>query len=148
MPAVAIADLVATDPGDFTPERTRQVLMQSRVWPGYYDFAASWFEDDAHIDDLLRRQVGPPADWLRRLPAAAAAIVDQVLEQRRGRWAERLLWTVLWAHASQGRTPVAWQDFLIIAQAIEQGMPLVQIPLMQTIAERSVQSAARRAQLR
>ena len=148
VPATAIADLAATDPDAFNPERVRQVLAQARAWPGSYDFAVSWFEDDAHIDDLLRREVGPPAHWLRRLPDAATAIVDRLLEARRGRWAERLLWMALWADACAGRAPVAWQDFLIVAQALEQGTSLKQIPLMQAIAERSVQSAAGRAQLR
>ena len=144
-PADAMADLAATDPGAFTPKRVQQVLAQSRDWPERHAFAASWFEDDARIDDLLRSRVGPPADWIAQLPAAAAAVVEQVLEERRGPWAERLLWMARWAQATQGRTPVTWQEFLIVAQELVQGRTLAQVPLMQTIAVRSVQSAWRRA---
>lgn len=147
-PDEAIADLLARDPGACTPARVRQVMADAGDWPEHLSVAESWFEDDARIDALLQDLVGPAEDWLPRLPFAAAAIVDQILEPRRGVWAERLLWMAIWAKAAESRPPLPWQDFLIVADALQQDTPLGRIPLMQAIARRSVQSAWQRAQAR
>ena len=143
--AEGIAALIETDPEAFAPARVAQVLEAARHWVQDLDLAAAWFEDDASVDNLLRAEVGPPEDWLARLPVAIGAVVAGILEHKRGVWAERLIWTALWARAAQGRTPVPWQDFLIVARALQQDTPLAQIPLMGSIALRTVQSAWRRA---
>lgn len=147
-PGAGIAELLASDPGAFSPARVERVLAEAGGWPGNLSLADSWFEDDARVDAVLRERVGPFDDWLPRLPFAAAAIVDQILEPKRGVWAERLLWMALWAKASQIRPPLPWQDFLIVADALQGDTPLARIPLMHTIALRSVQSAWQRARAR
>lgn len=143
-----IAELEVRAPEAFTSERVRQVQDSAHKWPRYEGFARSWFEDDARIDDLLREQVGRPEDWMLRLPISLRVIVEGVLEGKRTVWAERLMWMALWAQASETRPPVPWQDFLIIAKALNRGTPLSRIPLMDAIALRSVQSASRRAGMR
>jgi hypothetical protein len=140
-----IAELEARAPDAFTPERVRDVQESARNWPSYEGFARSWFEDDARIDDLLREHVGRPQDWMLRLPVSVRVIVEEVLEGKRAVWAERLMWMSLWAQAREARPNVPWQDFLIVAKALNRGTPLSQIPLMDAIALRSVQSASRRA---
>ena len=139
--------MVATDPGAFSPEHVQRVLAEAGAWPRELSFASSWFEDDAQIDELLRERVGGPERWLQRLPLAATAIVDQVLEQKRKVWAERLFWMALWSGACQDRPTVPWQGFLIVAMVLERGAPLAEIPLMRAVAERSVQSAWQRARV-
>jgi hypothetical protein len=140
-----IAELEARAPDAFTPERVREVQESARNWPSYQDFASSWFEDDARVDDLLRERVGGPEDWILRLPVSLRVIVEEVLEGKRAVWAERLLWMSLWAQARAVQPKVPWQDFLIVAKALNRGTPLSRIPLMDAIALRSVQSASRRA---
>jgi hypothetical protein len=140
-----IAELRAGDPDAFTPARIQGVLDDARHWPDYFPFAVSWFEDDARVEAVLRESVGPVRDWSLRLPVSIRAIVDDVLEPRRGVWAERLLWMALWARAAEKRAPQPWQDFVIIAEALEQNTPLGHIPLMHAIALRTVQSALGRA---
>ena len=140
-----IAELRAGDPDACTPARIQEVLNDSRHWPDYSSFAVFWFEDDARVEEVLRESVGPVRDWFLRLPVAIRAIVDDVLEPRRGIWAERLLWMALWARAAERRAPRPWQDFVIIAEALQQDRPLAQIPLMSAIALRTVQSALGRA---
>ncbi len=145
-PATTIAELAASDPGAFTPARVQQVLAAGAYWPQDLPLAASWFEDDTGIDELLHRKVGKkPEDWLLRMPLASRLIVDQILEPKRGVWTERLLWMARWAQAAQSRPPVPWQDFLIVASALHEDTPLAQVPLMEAIATRSVQSAYRRS---
>ena len=143
-----IAELRADDPDAFTPARIQEVLSKARDWPDYFTFAASWFEDDARVDAVLRESVGPVRDWLPRLPVAIQAVVVKVLEPKRDVWAERLLWMALWAKAAENRAPRPWQEFLILAEALQQDRPLDQIPLMNAIALRTVQSALGRARAR
>jgi hypothetical protein len=123
----------------------QRVLTNAGTWPKARNFAASWFEDDARIEALLHERLGGPQRWLERLPRAASAVLDGLLEQKRDIWMERLLWMALWSAACPARPPVPWQDFLAIAMVLQQGMALAQIPLMQAVAERSVQSAWRRS---
>jgi hypothetical protein len=54
----------------------------------------------------------------------------------------------LWAQAREAQPKVPWQDFLIVAKALNRGTPLSRIPLMHAIALRTVQSASRRAEKR
>ncbi len=87
---------------------------------------------------MRRRDGGGHLGW-----ATTSAVVAGILEHKRGVWAGRLIWTALWSRAAQGRTPVPWQDFLIVARALQQDTPLAQIPLMGSVALRTVQSAWR-----
>lgn len=38
-----------------------------------------------------------------------------------------------------------WPAFVVIAKALQRGTPLAEVPLMQAVAERSVQSAWQRS---
>jgi hypothetical protein len=143
-PADEIERLKAADPRAFTTECTRRVLANAGSWPETLDFAASWFEDDARIETLLHEHIGAADRWLERLPQAARVILQGLLEQKRDMWTERLLWMAIWSAACPTRPPVPWQDFLTIAMVL-QDAALTEIPLMQAVAERSVQSAWRRS---
>lgn len=144
-PADEIERLKAVAPGAFTPERTQRVLVNAGTWPKALAFASSWFEDDARIEALLQECLGGPECWLERLPQAVIALLDDVLEQKRDIWTERLLWMALWSAACPARSPVPWQDFLVLAMVLQQGVALAEIPLMRAVAERSVQSAWQRS---
>jgi hypothetical protein len=144
-PADEIERLKAADPGALTPEHKQRVLANARNWPKALPFATAWFEDDARIDELLRERLGGPERWLQPLPQAVSAVLDGFLEQKRDIWTERLLWMALWSAACLARPPALWQDFLVIAMVLQEGIPLKEIPLMQAVAERSVQSAWQRS---
>lgn len=146
-PGEEIKRMVATDPGAFSQERVQRVLVQAGAWPRRLSLAGAWFEDDAQVDELLGERVGGPERWLQRLPLAATTIVDEVLEQKREVWTERLLWMALWSAACRNRPTVPWQDFLIVAMVLQRGAPLVEIPLMWAVAERSVRSAWQRSRV-
>lgn len=147
-PAEEIERLVATEPHAFTPDRVKRVLAISQEWPEQLDIASSWFEDDVRVDELLRQRAGSPSRWLNRINLASELIIQEILEDKRDIWGERLLWMALWAQASQARKSLPWQEFLILAKQLQDGTPLEEIPLMAAIATRSVRSAWRRAQLR
>ena len=128
------------------PEFEAEVLKSSGDWPSSLAFASSWFEDDIRVDNLLRDRLGNPDRWLANMPKAASLIMDHILEPKRGLWTERLLWMALWSKACpHGRPPLPWPVFLVLAKALQQGTALARIPLMQAVAERSVQSALQRS---
>lgn len=126
--------------------REQGVLAASKHWPESQGFAASWFEDDARIEALLREQIGGPDRWLACLPQAASALMGGLLEAKRDVWIERLIWMALLSAACQhDRPPMPWPAFVVIAKVLLRGTPLAEVPLMQAVAERSVQSAWQRS---
>lgn len=127
-------------------EREQGVLAASKHWPASEGFAASWSEDDARIEALLREHIGGPERWLACLPQAASALVSGLLESKREVWIERLLWMALLSAACRhDRPPMPWPAFVVIAKALQRGTPMAEVPLMQAVAERSVQSAWQRS---
>jgi hypothetical protein len=91
-PAEEIERLVATEPRSFTPDRVERVLEISQEWPEQLNIASSWFEDDVRVDELLRQRAGSPSRWLNRINLASELIMEEILEDKRDIWSERLLW--------------------------------------------------------
>ena len=124
-------------PALFEPEAVEDALDASADWPYILPFGESWFEDDPDVRALLQKK--------RRLGRAAKInlIVDEILETRRTKWAERFSWMALWAkHASQRLGP--WHEFLVLAREIQQGRPLRSIPIMRAIGEQTLEAATQR----
>jgi hypothetical protein len=70
------------------------------------EFAETWFEHDQEVDDLLRK-CGTTG-----MAAKVDLIVDEILEPRRAKWAERFLWMALWAkHQKDDEGP--WHEFFV-----------------------------------
>lgn len=94
----------------------------------------SWFEDGAAIRELVndRRRL--------RRDMAVQRVLDQVLTDRRGVWAERLLFLALWLRAGvEAAAPAEWaRDCVVLAHELLTTRPLAELPAMVTIAERSV----------
>ena len=92
----------------------------------------SWFEDDQEVARIVQRS-GP-----RSTEEQAAYLLQSVIEQRREKWAELIVWTAAWLReasaAESGPEAGAWQEFAIVADAVAQGHDLGQIPLMETVA--------------
>ncbi len=102
--------------GSVIARREQGVLAASGKWPSSESFASSWLEDDARIEEVLRKRLGGPERWLAHLPQAASAIMDGILEKKRDVWTERLLWMALLSKACPDRPPLPWRAFLVIAR--------------------------------
>lgn len=126
-----VADLIGDIPGEHrTPEAVESVLKNSGDWEKDYPSLESWFEDDASLDSLLagrrlstKRQVG--------------LVLDQFLPARRARWAEVSAWTALTLRQDEA-TEDDWMDLALVAQCLLENRPLDTIPLMVTVAEKTV----------
>ncbi|MFH0729216.1 MAG: SEC-C metal-binding domain-containing protein [Pseudomonadota bacterium] len=141
-----IASLEADiDPSLLSSGNVSRVLRLSFDWPGKKPFAASWFEDDARIDEILVKIPGfSPYSGEGKLKKATERIMKEVIPERYPVWAERVLLMALWARACKKRSPLPWEDFFIVARQLRQSTAPEETPLLRAVAERSVLSGIRR----
>jgi hypothetical protein len=109
-----------------------QCLQDSQRWGAYSGITESWFEDDQTVANLLA------ASRSHRLDMLSRQVLAEVLEPRRAKWAEQLLWVSLWLKDTSGPDDRLWVNFLLVARAVLQGQPLREIPLFTGIASRTV----------
>lgn len=124
------------DPKTMKSAYISRVLAESKHWPDDEAFASSWFEDEAGLDDIIH--AGDMAGASRESQHAFDLKITEFFENRRQLWFERLFWMALWSKSSLGRAPLKWEKFLILAWELQKGTPLEEIPLMQSIIERSI----------
>ena len=131
------------DPSFLTLPALDEILTASGSWPEM-PFGESWFEDDSRVDELVKKHVSLPFGSSYSIGIAADLILEEILEEKRDSWGERMLWMALRSMFSIGKNSLPWQAFFIIARELLRGAPLEGIPLMQAVAERSVYSAMQR----
>jgi len=112
-------------------------LQRSGKWLAEDPAMESWFEDDPAIRALVTGKPRPKPD------GAVRRVIEEVLPARREAWAERLLLMALWLRAGTGDDKPAerWQDCVVLGHELLAGRPLVELPAMVAIAERSVFAA-------
>ncbi|OEU84231.1 MAG: hypothetical protein BA865_01910 [Desulfobacterales bacterium S5133MH4] len=132
------------DMRSLTSEDIAGILEKSGDWPEKMEFASSWFEDDAHVDDVIKKRTDLPLPSREFLLEASTLIIEEILEKKRDVWSERLLWMALWTRSCKSRRRLPWQDFCVVARDLWQGAPPGENPLMIAVAVRSVLSALRR----
>ena len=88
----------------------------------------TWFEDTAEVRQLLAKRL--PKTKLRN------ALLSELLPDRRQEWAELLAWS---AFAKKHQPDCAtWEDMVVVARELLGDRPLGDIPLMYTIADRTL----------
>lgn len=111
-------------------------LQQSSQWLARQGFAASWFEDDVEVDDLLNKYFNK--NLAKNPEYAISHVVDKILESRRLNWQERLVVSTLWIRAAL-KSPISWEQMYYVAVTVaDRSVPLKQIPLMRAIADNSI----------
>ena len=78
-------------PEFLTDGAVADALEESRVWPDM-PFGSSWFEDDARVDALVKKAMKGFVNRSRRIAKTRDLILREILEEKRGAWAERLFW--------------------------------------------------------
>jgi hypothetical protein len=131
--ALDLDDLIALIAEDVSPAVLDQamvadVLDDSAGWIERFDFMDSWFEDDALVDRVLAAR--PRA----RKSTKVEAILEQVLEPRRRKWAERFLWTALWLQQRPDQDQL-WPGFFLVGRELGRGRPVADMPVMRSLAD-------------
>lgn len=123
----------------FTPEVVEAALKRSGQWLKTKRFSSSWYLENEQLDKLVNRCCHF-ADGVKvcRFEEAIALVFEQVLEPARAHWMFHFLWVALWLKAGARKNEKSWQDSFLIAHTIQSGVPLRDIPVMQSICHRSV----------
>ena len=85
-------------------------------------------EDNAKVRQLLAKRL--PKTKLRK------ALLSELLPERRQQWAELLAWSAF-AKKHQ-HDSAAWQEMVVVTRELLGNRPLADIPLMHTIADRTL----------
>ena len=119
----------ATNPAQITSS-----LRRGGEWIDREPMMQSWFEDDAAVRALVDRRPRLKPD------VALRKVLEDILPVRREAWAERLVLLGLWLRDStEGALPAtSWQDCAVLAHELRTTRPLVELPAMVAIAERSL----------
>ena len=126
--ARSVAELIAgIDPGGtiaaMGPQEIGRQVAASAGWVDRYPVLDSWFEDSTPVREILAKG-GSRAARLRAVRAA--------LEDRRGWWGRIIARAAV---TLQAAGDPAWIEFAATAQALETGRDLRKIPIMEDIAE-------------
>ncbi len=123
----------------FTPSVVEAAFTRTSRWPREKRFAASWFLENERIDKHVNSCCSFE-DGVRvcRFEDALHLVFEEDLEHVRDTWVFHFLWVALWLRAGARKNEKVWQDSFLIAHAIENGMPLRDIPLMQHICHQSI----------
>ena len=124
----------ALEPGHKSVRGIEASLRRSGDWDD--DIAETWCEEGTAVRVAIA--AAPDGDD----GAAAHQVLDAILPGVRMKWAERFLLLALWAQAANAPAQrTRWVDYAILAQTLCGDRPLSEIPVMQAIAERSVEAA-------
>lgn len=136
LPALELAaDLLASlSPEATGPMATRQAHLESVDWPQLFGTMASWFEAGAQVEALLR----PIPSRRQRV----AAVRERLLPGRRPYWAERCAWMAATLKDAGSDESEEWVNFALVARDLASAEPLFEPPLLDVIAEATVEAFA------
>jgi len=100
------------------------------LWEADYESLQSWFEDNGAIDVLLGTK---KLSRKRRV----TLVLENYISDRRRYWAELLAWMAVTLQHDES-TEGEWLGLALVAREILDSRPLASIPLMVSIAEKSV----------
>jgi len=123
----------------FTPETMRESLKRSKSWPKNKRFTESWYVENFQVDKLVNRCCSfVEGVKICRFEEAMQAVFTQEMELHREHWLFHFLWITLWLKSRSRKNERSWQDSFFIVYAIQSGVPLDSIPIMQEICRDSV----------
>ena len=109
--------------------------MLRELWSMEDGTSDSWFEDGPEVAAALGRTKRAEAG-----EKTMQNVLDRVIEPKREKWAEHFTWVALRLHDAP-KTDDSWQSFAILAKALADDGPMIEIPLMRAIARRSIDAA-------
>ena len=124
------------DPNHRTPEGIEKGFARGMSWIPEDEVFTSWYEDGPQVQQVLAKL--PRADQ----GSMTAAIMTEILPNRRAEWAERSLLMALWLQAShEVKRRSQARDLVLVAHALVGDMIVENIPLMAVIASQTVRAA-------
>jgi len=123
----------------FTLDTVKGALNRSKNWSTTKSFTESWYLENSDIDKLVNRCCSfIDGTKICRTEEAMSLVFAEAIETHRPQWLFHFTWVALWLKARARKNEKIWQDSFLIAHAIQSGMPLDEIPIMQEICHESV----------
>lgn len=123
----------------FTPEGMQSSLKRSGTWMQNKAFTGSWYIENPHVDQIVNRYCSfVNGKKVCDKEEALLAVLNQELEFQRPYWLYHFFMTALWLKPGANKREKMWQDSFFIAHAINSGMALEKIPIMEGIAYQTV----------
>lgn len=123
----------------FTQEVMETALKRTSKWLETKPFAVSWYLENGRLDKHVNRCCSlVEGVKVCRFEDAMVEVFQHEMEAARPQWVFHFLWVALWLKAGARKNEKAWQDSLLIAHAIQSGVPLRDIPIMRSICHQSV----------
>lgn len=116
--------------------RRGRLISKSRDWFSEHDISSSWFVSDATLMDALEEA---------STAASAKKIVASHLHESRDRWVTLFARTALILRHDCNAPPDAWMSFAVLAQALEDGREIKNMPVFADILGQTLEAAAARA---
>lgn len=133
----------------FTPEVLQNALKRSKHWFRQKPYARAWFVENPEVDKWVNRYSAYENGVKTcRYEEAMRAVFEQEFELRRERWIFHFLWVSLWLKGRNHPRETLWKEIFLIAYAIETGIPMAQIPVMQVICHHTVLNSVETMQSR
>jgi hypothetical protein len=130
----------AVDPEDelaaLSDNRRGRLISKSRDWFSEHDISSSWFVSDATLMEALEEA---------STAASAKKIVASHLHESRDRWAKLFARSALVLRHDCNAPPDAWMSFAALAQALEDGREIKNMPVFEDILRQTLEAAAARA---
>ena len=123
-----------------SPIMVTAIISSSDTWGLNGTWAASWFEDNQEVADLIINMDGQPRDAVRD------RLLNGIIENHRAVWAERFALTARWMKEASTAKRLPWHGLAIVAAKLIENVPLSTIPLMRKIAEDTVEVVRQRAE--
>ncbi|MGL6161763.1 SEC-C metal-binding domain-containing protein [Microbulbifer sp.] len=99
---------------------------------------ATWFEKHAHLLHWFENDTATierAEDFLlAEEPQPEYQILEEILEPHRPKWRDRFVLMAIWARSNLNKRGPQWQDFALLAQAVDAGRPVVELPILPAVA--------------
>ncbi|MEO5333456.1 MAG: hypothetical protein H7839_15695 [Magnetococcus sp. YQC-5] len=112
-----------------------KIIQTSGEWSDIPKITGSWFEDSQEVVTFMENR------RVRNQERLVRQVLELFCEPNRMVWADRLAWTAFWLHAQTSKVKkMAGLDlhFAVMARELYQGRPLYELPIMRSIAYRTM----------
>ena len=112
------------------------IVESSKLWGELPNITDSWFVESQDLVDFFEKT------HIKKQQQLVSTVLEEHIEPQRETWAEILALTAFWFHEQplkkNKKSKLLNHNFAVVAKALFTGQPARQIPLMEAIAQRTI----------
>lgn len=112
-----------------------RIMQTSGDWGNLPKITGSWFEESQEVATFFEQT------RIRNMDRLIRQVLERFCEPNREIWAERMAWTAFWLHEQTAKVQKMVGldlNFTLMARELYRGRPLWELPLMRSIAYRTI----------